>query len=242
MYGFASNVAITCDTGWTSSQVRRRVSMVQYWNRLVAMSDDRLTKQVFLWDYQVCRNNWSYGMKRLFSEIEERYVFDNIGLLSKERAWAKLHENFCRNWSRSLHNSPKLRTYCLYKELYCIEPYVSCNMGRKYRSALARFRSGTLLLEIETGRWRGIPVDQRLCKLCNTQSVESESHFLFSCPVYDQLRDEHFERVRSMLINFNNFNEADKLKALMQPEFVAGTARLVSDMYNARQNMLFQSP
>jgi hypothetical protein len=51
VHGFAANVATMGDMGWTTSRVRRKVAMVHYWNRLVEMSDERLTKQVFLWDY-----------------------------------------------------------------------------------------------------------------------------------------------------------------------------------------------
>jgi hypothetical protein len=132
-------------------------------------------------------------MRRLFRELGVGHVFTGLQLYSKERAWALLHDDYCNNWSRLVNNTPKLRTYCLYKDTYCIEPYVIGSLSRKLRSSLARFRTGILLLEIETGRWRGIPVDQRLSKLCNTQSVESEMHFLFHCPVYDRQRAEFFE-------------------------------------------------
>jgi hypothetical protein len=242
VHGFAANAAITGDMGWTSSRVRRRGAMVRYWKRLVDMSDDRLTKQVFLWDYQLCRNNWSSGMKNLFHEIEEDDIFTGRSLFSKERAWAELHDVHCRNWTRLLHNTPKLRTYRLYKEAYSIEHYVSCIMSRKLRSGLARFRSGTLLLEIETGRWRGIPEEQRICKMCNTQSVESESHFLLHCPTFDTQRREYFDHVQSKTNNlFGNLNDAEKLKVLMEPEFVAGTASLVVRMYDNRKDILYHS-
>ena len=42
---------------------------------MVNMSNDRLTKHVFLYDKTVCRDNWSYDIKLLFQEpgIEESF-------------------------------------------------------------------------------------------------------------------------------------------------------------------------
>ena len=47
------------DMGWVSLTVDRHVSMVRFWNRLINMKPDRLTKRIFLWDYQLNNNNWS---------------------------------------------------------------------------------------------------------------------------------------------------------------------------------------
>ena len=205
------------------------------------MPEGRLTKQVFLWDYQLRRNNWSYGMRRLYRELDIEHVFNDLLLYSKERAWATLHDNHCSKWATLLHTTPKLRTYCLFKQIYCIEPYVSSRLTRKLISILARFRTGTLPLEIETGRWRSIPECQRICKLCNAQSVESEMHFLLHCSAYVHFRTIYFEYVQQCNNTFNSLDDAEKLKVLMGAQFEAGTARLMADMYRCRQGSLFQN-
>ena len=56
---------------------------------------------------------------------------------------------------------PKLRTYITFKDNFSIEPYVSVNMNRKYRSVLAQLRSGILPLEIECVRWKSLEVKER---------------------------------------------------------------------------------
>ena len=33
----------------------RNVYMVRFWNRLINMSNDKQAKQVFVWDYQLCK-------------------------------------------------------------------------------------------------------------------------------------------------------------------------------------------
>ena len=37
--------------GWKDPDVRRKLEMIRMWDRLVNMDDSRLTKRVFLWDY-----------------------------------------------------------------------------------------------------------------------------------------------------------------------------------------------
>ena len=41
VHRFAPNKAISADMGWVSSQVRRHVSILRLWNRLVSMDPDR---------------------------------------------------------------------------------------------------------------------------------------------------------------------------------------------------------
>jgi hypothetical protein len=45
-------------------------------------------------------------------------------------------------------------------------------------------RSGTLPIDIETGRFRKIPLQERLSGKCNNQSTKDEKHFLLHCNAY----------------------------------------------------------
>jgi hypothetical protein len=51
VHKFAPNLAINGDVAWVSSSVRRKLEMLRYWNRLIYMASERLTKKVFLWDF-----------------------------------------------------------------------------------------------------------------------------------------------------------------------------------------------
>jgi hypothetical protein len=73
-------------------------------------------------------------------------------------------------------------------------------------------------LAIETGRHEKIPVDQRLCKLCQS-AIENESHFLCDCPAYDQLRHKLYTDISTVFKkDFNSFNKQTQLNVLMQPD------------------------
>ena len=60
-------------------------------------------------------------------------------------------------------------------------------MPHSHRSALAQIRCGTAPLRIETGRYEGLPVEDRKCPVCK-DCVESELHALLECPLYDEFR------------------------------------------------------
>ena len=71
-----------------------------------------------------------------------------------------------------------------------IENYITYNLSSSERSAMAQFRFGILPLNIETGRFRNQALEERLCTLCEFNEIEDESHFLFKCSLYDELRSE----------------------------------------------------
>jgi hypothetical protein len=38
---------------------------------------------------------------------------------------------------------------------------------------------------IEIGRYKNLETEELLCKLCITQKIEDEYHFLIDCPIYN---------------------------------------------------------
>ena len=57
----------------------------------------------------------------------------------------------------------------------------------KERSAFSKFRSGVAPINLELGRYLGIPVNNRFCNFCEN-CVEDEKHVLLSCPMYNGVR------------------------------------------------------
>ena len=73
--------------------------------------------------------------------------------------------------------------------------YVDQLRQRPDRAVIANTRLSVHNLEIETGRHKNIPVNERLCKVCKGFSIEDENHFLWSCPIYDIKRAVFTEKV-----------------------------------------------
>ena len=75
--------------------------------------------------------------------------------------------------------------------------YITRNFDN--RRQLCKLRISNHKLAIETGHYNKEKIDasQRLCILCSNNAVETELHFIFSCPFYDQLRQEFFSLIKN---------------------------------------------
>ena len=74
--------------------------------------------------------------------------------------------------------------YARFKHEFGFEKYLDFTVERKFRIALSRFRISSHDLFIERGRYENQPRNERMCRFCSSQSVESEYYFLLVCPYY----------------------------------------------------------
>ena len=58
---------------------------------------------------------------------------------------------------------------------------------------LIKFRLGSHRLRVETDRWLPVkpPIGQRICRHCDMNAVENEHYFLFDCPLYLGIQQQH---------------------------------------------------
>jgi hypothetical protein len=69
--------------------------------------------------------------------------------------------------------------------------YFALPMSLHKLRLLARFRLSCHHLAVETGRWSGIDIDQRVCTLCQSGAVQDEHHILFVCPALLATRNKY---------------------------------------------------
>ena len=94
----------------------------------------------------------------------------------------RLRDQFIQDWKASIDSSPKLFYYAKVKNSFEYEEYLDKISNNTIRKYLTRFRLSSHNLEIELGRYHGIDRENRICKICNLNSIESEFHFLLCCP------------------------------------------------------------
>ena len=239
VHRFAPNLAINGDMGWTSSRVRRKLDMLRLWNRLLSMDDTRLTKYLFDCDKRLCKLNWTVDIKKIFTELNMMSVFDNEEGIDLSAAFDLLKVQESTRWKSEVVNIPKLRTYCKFKEVYEVEPYVTSVMNRGHRSLLAQFRSGILPLRIETGRYQDLPVEFRICLMCEEEVCEDEIHFIFSCNCYENLRTKLFDQILPVYPNFLEFSVSEKLSKMMDRQFIKHTAGYIWNAYTKRRRAMY---
>ena len=115
--------------------------------------------------------------------------------LSKNEIKSRLITNFNNNLCDHLkkcEQGNKLRTYKKFKIVTGFEKYLDILKNQKQRKLFTKFRLRLHDLEIERGRYgtKSLPVNERICKLCNEGKVEDEFHFLIQCP-FTQRKEPH---------------------------------------------------
>ena len=113
-------------------------------------------------------------------------------------------------------------------------------MSRKQRSYLAQLRSGILPIAIETGRWIGTLPSERLCFVCNTDVVENETHFLFTCSAYQQERQSLYSDISEFEPNVLTMSICDRLKLLMQANVIVRFSKYLCNIYDKRRSILYE--
>ena len=199
VHRFAAIPGLHGDMCWTSVWDRHKLHKLRYWNRLIQMDNTRLTKRVFLYDYHHIRRpttistwSWSSLLREIFSSIDMLEVFESLSICDLEVAKARLHNKDKDRWLRAVASKPKLRLYIQIKNEFETEFYVKLNLTRSERSYVSQLRLGILPIMVETGRFRNMQLEDRLCPFCNC--VEDEIHFLFNCSKYLDIRNMYLSQ------------------------------------------------
>ena len=104
---------------------------------------------------------------------------------------------------------------------------------------MAQFRFGILPLNIETGRFRNQALEEKLCTLCEFNEIEDESHFLFKCSLYDELRSEWFSHIVNKTANFPELDKINKFKVTFDTHHRI-TAKFILRCYQLRKESLYR--
>lgn len=115
----------------------------------------------------------------------------------------------------SYSDESKLFLYSKLKSSIGLEKYLSELTSFKYRQILAKFRTSDHCLQIETGRYKNIPRQQRLCNICKV--VEDECHFLLNCKLNEQKRKELLETIKLDFPDFEHYTSFQKVHFLLNP-------------------------
>ena len=149
-------------------------------------------------------------------------LLPNVDMVQKVKILLK--NAFVRKWEYDLSDNErkgnfgnKLRTYRLFKNSFRMESYLVEIKSLKIKKSLTKLRVGSHNLQIEKGR-HSIPYKEpceRICKYCANKDIEDEKHFIMSCPLYSQLRNNLFKKVSSQYPIFNVYDIDEKFVWLL---------------------------
>ena len=96
------------------------------------------------------------------------------------------NDQYLQQWNSEISLSSKGKIYNIFKENFRFEKYL-ITLPQNIWTILLKFRTANHHLPIEIGRWNSIPIEDRICTLCNINDIGDEFHYLFICPLFKQL-------------------------------------------------------
>lgn len=219
----ASNIAVMSELERYPIYFSVILSMLKYFHRLNNLSEG------LLYDAFVCNkelnscqtNTWYSSILLILNKMNISNVNVYVGTLCNN-VKKKLCDSFLSYWYNlkkciNEDKKGKLRTYFTFKEHFIREKYTFLN-DFKVRQAICKIRISAHPLMIEIGRYKNLETEERLCKLCITQKIEDEYHFLIDCPIYNNSRKICYQKISELCSNFNNMSDKSKFYYLFTNE------------------------
>ena len=190
------NLMVYGDTGRHPLFINATVRSVRYWMKILKMEDYRYPKKVY--NMMLHRidslNSWAKKIKNILYEHGLEYVWsqqkaesENVFLKSlKERM---LHR-YRQRWMNDIDRSARYLSYKMFKPHHGIEQYLFDLDRDIYRSLFIRFRFGISNLHVHKHRYTD-PTEM-MCPSCK-ECDEDETHFLFTCPAYNDVRTKYLQ-------------------------------------------------
>ena len=94
------------------------------------------------------------------------------------------------------------------------------------------------MLQIEVGRWSGTPIAERLCKYCDTGSVDNEFHFLLGCPSFAIKRNCFLGKMGALGVSLDDSNTDNNLSRILcplNPKICKTVNKYIGILFNARK-------
>jgi hypothetical protein len=229
--------------------VIRKLHIFKYWFKLISCTNDNLIKITYSFMFNDAEQNitynnrnWAYQIKSILEQLGLTYVWNEQETLTEksEQTYTynlikqRLFDHYKQHWYSEIINSSRLNTYCRTKNTFNTEPYLDIITTKKFKIALTQFRLSSHRLEIERGRYHNIARDNRKCKFCNLNVVESEYHFLLICPLYKDIRKTY---LKSYYQAWPTLNKFDMLMGTQNKKEIINLSKYIYNANCLRNNL-----
>ena len=217
----ASNIACRAELGRLPLIIPINQRIMKYLVYLNNKDNDSIVKQSFLMSKNLHFINNS-GFYSNFINLIEHYHLPNFDPESLDndrirRYTTNMKEKYISFWRHSLEHSSKLEFYKVFKDEYSTSDYLQQLRNFNERRNLVKFKLSNHKLMIELGRYQTdhISRENRLCPLCKSNQVETETHFLLDCSKYSLQRRTFLNRINELIPNFERKSTSESIKLLM---------------------------
>ena len=235
VHRFAPLPATKIELDWLECRESRWLNMLRLFNRINKMDDNRLPKMILKWDKSLNLDTWSSEIDHIAAFLGLQVNLNDNEEYNISNASDILLRNSRLRWQLEVERKPKLRTFAKIHDYNKVQILAKSKVTRYQRSLLAQLKLGILPLKIETDRYQGIPLENRLCILCDSNAIEDECHFLFHCPA--------LENTRSTLIDNLEIDEFtddhEKLLQVLNSDSLRAVGKYIESLYKARRKLMY---
>jgi hypothetical protein len=161
-----------------------------------------------------------------FLKISAPYTVNYFKFIAKQR----LQDQFLQAWRGTLLESSVCTNYRLYKDTFCFERYLLL-LSQPMCKNLLKFRVTNHKLPIQRGRVLNVPLDERVCTLCNSEEIGDEFHYLFVCED-EEIKASRKNHLRNYFLHHYNIvkfrqlmNSNSKIKLIHLAKFATDILR-----------------
>ena len=183
------NISVMGETGEIPLSIKAYRLMINYWHRIRELPEETLVKKALL-ENTTLRTNWIRTIEKVMNMFE--ITFTEHSKKFKATTKNSCEIKYVKHWDHNLKNSPipRLDFYRNVKVSFGYEQYLDIT-NIEWRKCIAKLRCSSHVLQVEKGRHINQPREQRLCRLCNLDEIETEEHFLLRCTLYNHLRTKY---------------------------------------------------
>ena len=235
-----TNIGVLLELGRIPLEIYTKKLAVKNWERikknqancLVLASYRDAMGENLLWIESIRNTLEKNGMLSFYIN-----TYDNKPCFINKRIFQTLSDVFHQNAFETIKEmKSKLRTYAIFKKIIGLETYVVKIRNPKIRKQISKFRLSNHTLMIEVGRHKNIPKEIRFCPFC-PNSIETEIHFLFHCPVYSSMREMFLKIVNENKPEYYLYSINEKLEYVMN-NIDENVARYINDSFELRTFLL----
>ena len=180
--------------------------MLNFWFNIATGEESKISTLLYKWVKVLYDKNnfklpWLDSIKSILDGIGMHSIFNNVANVNK--VWfkntikQKLNDSYINKWSISVFNSSSCLNYRAMTEQKQLQKYL-LTLPSQYMYAMCKFKCTNNRMPIVRGRHNGIPVDDRICELCDLRDhynkVGDEFHYLFNCPFFQADRVKYIKR------------------------------------------------
>ena len=145
------------------------------------------------------KDGWNLNVKNLCESLGFQADWESNSCVNIKVAKQKLLSMYRDAWREDVQTKIKLNNFSMLNENMETSPHLHSYLSKVKRSLVSQIQLGCLPLEIEAARFTNTSRKNRICRLCDSNSVEDELHFIFCCTKTNDMRTELYRKIPELL-------------------------------------------